>query len=654
MFALYILDLYLCVFCVYKYFTYYQVLDHEAQQVYRVTVLASDQGNPPRNVTQVIQIEVLDLNDNRPTFPASSMVFKVKEGVKVGEEVGSVMAVDRDGGENGRITYTILTGNTYGTFDINKTTGQMFTARQVDYELATEYMMQVKAVDSSAINPQSSIINVKIEVQDENDQSPIFKDDPVLFSISENTPIGTPVWNFTATDMDSGDNGYVQYSLTQQRPKKVFKLDTTTGMLTLMGPLDHEEHREFTLVVTASDQPRDETHRRQASVTARILIEDFNDNSPKFVSRSRVDIMEDEPQGYPVLHVIATDEDSRDNGRVTYIISSGNEDGSFDLDYETGILRIVKVLDRERATQYRLNVTASDHGQPSRSATQVIEVFVEDVNDNPPKFSQELYRANVSEGAPPGTSVIRVTASDRDYGTNSNLTYIIPAGIGDNKFRINPATGDIHTMATLDREEKDQYTLTVYVRDGSFPAQYDTASVLVTLTDINDHAPEFRDSCYPLRVPENTDLSVIHTVLATDRDAGLNGQVRYSITDGNINNKFSIESSTGKLSSRPLDREAQAKYFLVITAEDRAQNALQGICNITITVEDQNDNDPKFSQNRYTATLQEAAPPNTVVLTVRATDEDHGENARITYSLSNETQWLFKIDNETGIITTAG
>ncbi|XP_069943885.1 protein dachsous-like [Cherax quadricarinatus] len=631
-----------------------KVLDHEAKQVYRVTVLASDQGNPPKNVTKVIQIEVLDMNDNRPTFPASSMVFKVKEGVRVGEEVGSVIAVDRDGGENGRVTYTILTGNTYGTFDINKTTGQMFTAKQVDYEMATEYMLQVKAVDSSATNPQSSIINVKIEVQDKNDQSPIFKDDPIIFSISENTAIGTPVWNFTATDLDSGDNGYVQYSLTQQRPKKVFKLDSTTGMLTLMAPLDYEEHREYTLVVTAADQPRDESHRRQASVTARIIIEDYNDNSPKFVSRGRVDIMEDEPRGYPVLHVIATDEDSRDNGRVTYIVSSGNEDGSFALDYETGVLSIVKTLDRERATQYRLNVTASDHGQPPRSATQVIEVFIEDVNDNPPKFSQEMYRANVSEGAPPGTSVIRVTAADRDYGTNSNLTYIIPAGIGDNKFRINPTTGAIHTMATLDREEKDQYTLTVYVRDGSFPAQYDTASVLVTLTDVNDHAPEFRDSCYPLRVPENTDLSVIHTVLATDRDAGLNGKVRYSITEGNINNKFSIGSYSGQLSSRPLDREAHAKYFLVITAEDRASSALRGICNITITVEDQNDNDPKFSQNRYTATLQEDALPDTTVLTVRAVDEDHGENARITYSLSNETQWLFKIDNETGVITTAG
>ncbi|XP_076056754.1 dachsous cadherin-related 1 [Oratosquilla oratoria] len=631
-----------------------KVLDHEAKQLYSVVVLASDQGNPPRTVTKVIQIEVLDLNDNRPKFSSSSLAFKVKEGIPVGEEVGSVIAIDSDGGENGRVTYTILSGNTYGTFDINKTTGHVFTAKEVDYELASEYMLQVKAVDSSATNPQSSIINVKIEVQDENDQAPVFKEDPIIFSISENTPIGTPIWNFTAVDMDSGDNGYVKYSMTKQVPKTLFKLDAVTGMLTLMAPLDYEERQEFTLIVTATDQARDKTSRLATSVTARIIVEDFNDNVPKFVSRSRVDILEDEPEGYAVLHVIATDEDSRDNGRVTYIINSGNEDGHFALEYETGVLTIVKPLDREVATEYRLNVTASDHGKPQHSATQLIEIFIEDVNDNPPQFSIPVYHANVSEGSVPGTFVTRVTATDSDHGTNSNLTYIIPAGIGDNKFRINPATGDIHTVATLDREEKERYTLTVYVRDGSFPAQYDTASVLVSLTDVNDHAPEFRDSCYPLRVPENTDLSIIHTVLATDRDAGLNGHITYSISGGNVGNKFTIDTYSGQLSSRPLDRESRAKYFLEITAEDRGTPAFRGLCNITITVEDQNDNDPKFTQNRYTASIPEDAPPDTTVMTVRATDEDQGDNARITYSLNNETQWLFKINNETGVITTAG
>ncbi|KAF2367299.1 Cadherin [Trinorchestia longiramus] len=631
-----------------------KVLDHEAKSRYSLVVKASDQGESPKHLTKLIQIDVLDVNDNRPTFSASSLTFKVKEGVPIGAKVGSLLSIDEASSGKEDVTYSIAAGNTDDVFDIDRLSGQIFTVREVDYERTQEYQLQIEAVDASAPNPQESIMKVKVEVEDGNDEIPVFAEDPIIFSISENLAIGSTVWNFTATDLDSGDNGRVEYSLAQQAPKKVFKLDSATGVLSLMGPLDFEEQREFTLVVTASDQPRDEEKRLRSSVTAKLSIEDYNDNAPKFVSSNHIDIMEDEPAGYPMLHVIATDEDSGDNGKVTYIISSGNDEGKFSLDYDTGVLSVVKPLDREQTTLYNLNITAFDHGEPQRSSSQIVEIHVEDVNDNAPKFSMLLHRANVSEGSVPGTFVTRVTASDKDYGSNSNLTYIIPAGIGDNKFRINPGTGEIHTVATLDREEKVQYSLTVYVRDGSFPAQYDTASVLVSLSDVNDHAPEFRDSCYPLRVPENTDLSVIHTLLATDKDSGLNGEVTYSLSGEDIGNKFNIDTYSGQLSARPLDREAKSKYFLSISARDRGKPSRIGSCNITVTVEDQNDNDPKFTQTRYTASITEDTPPGSSVLTVQAIDRDYGENSKITYSLSNETQWLFKIDNETGVISTVG
>lgn len=620
---------------------------------YNLVVKASDQGEAPKYHTKLVQIDVLDVNDNRPTFSASSITFKVKEGVSIGEKVGSLLSLN-SGKTDNVVTYSILSGNTNDIFNIDRFSGQIFTVREVDYERTPEYQLQIEAVDASAPNPQENIVKVTVEIEDANDEIPVFPEDPIIFSISENLSIGSTVWNFTATDLDSGDNGRIEYSLAQQAPKKVFKLDSTTGILSLMGPLDFEEQREFTLVVTASDQPRKDVKRLHSSVTAKLLIEDYNDNAPKFVSSDRVDIMEDEPAGYPMLHVIATDDDSGDNGKVTYIINSGNTEGRFALDYGTGVLSIVKSLDREMTTIYNLNITASDHGTPQRSASQIIEIHVEDVNDNAPQFTKPIYKADVSEGSVPGTFVTRVSASDRDSGSNSNLTYIIPAGIGDNKFRINPGTGEIHTVATLDREEKEQYSLTVYVRDGSFPAQYDTASVLVSLSDVNDHAPEFRDSCYPLRVPENTDLSVIHTVLATDKDSGLNSEVTYSLSGEDFENKFSIDTYTGQLSSRPLDREAKSKYSLYIKAIDRGKPSHRGSCNISITVEDQNDNDPKFTQNQYTVTITEDTLTGSSVLKVQASDSDHGENAKITYSLTNETQWLFKIDNETGVITTVG
>ena len=576
------------------------------------------------------------------------------EGTGVGQEIGTVTAEDRDGGENGRVTYTILSGNLYGSFDINKTTGAVFIAREIDRELAAQYSLQVKAVDSSATNPQSNIINIKIEVVDVNDCAPTFKEDPVIFSISENTPVATPVWNFSAVDLDDGPNGVVQYTLTAQWPISVFKINSNSGILTLINSLDHEQYPEFTIVVTATDQAEKESERMSTSVTARVVIEDYNDNAPVFVSRTRVDIMEDEPVGYPLLHVIAIDRDSRDNGRVSYSIVSGNEDGAFSLDAASGILAVTRPLDRESLNQYALNVSAVDHGKPPKSSWQVINIQVEDINDNPPHFVQDVYEANVAENAPLGTFVAKVSATDKDSGTNGNLTYLIPEGIADGKFSVDPATGSIVTAGPLDRELKSSYIVTVYVRDGSFPAQYDTTTVLVEVLDVNDHAPEFGDSCYSLYVPENSDLSIIHTVVATDADAGPNGEITYSITGGNAGNKFSIDLHTGQLSSRPLDREVKDRYLLIITAQDRGTPSRQGFCNITVTVHDENDNDPRFTQSRYTATLPENMEPDTVVLTVQATDADRGNNAKITYSLSNETQWLFKINNETGVLTTTG
>lgn len=214
--------------------------------------------------------------------------------------------------------------------------------------------------------------------------------------------------------------------------------------------------------------------------------------------------------------------------------------------------------------------------------------------------------------------------------------------------------------------------------------QFDVATIVVRVTDVNDHAPEFRlGSCYPLAVPENCEPAVVHTVVATDLDEGANGDITYTITGkfgilhywinpleitytlcfcfclcylgGNFGNKFGIDARSGQLTARKLDRETHARFHLQIMAHDQGNPIMyHGTCNITVTVEDENDNDPRFELAKYMATVAEDVPVGTSVLTVRATDADQGVNARLVYSLSNETHWLFSIDNRSGVITTAG
>lgn len=242
---------------------------------------------------------------------------------------------------------------------------------------------------------------------------------------------------------------------------------------------------------------------------------------------------------------------------------------------------------------------------------------------------------------------------------SGNLTYQIPSGVAEDQFTIDERLATITVKSRIDREQRDTYFFPVYVTDSSTfqsTSNFDVATVSISILDVNDNPPTFKTgSCYPLAVPENNEPEVIHTVAATDKDIGANGVITYSITSGNNGNKFSIDSTTGKLTARTLDRETQAKYHLTITAFDHGSPvALQGSCNITIIVEDQNDNDPVFDTGHYSAVIAEDALIDTSVIKVRATDADLGFNKRIVYSLANESQGLFRIDNKTGIIFTTG
>lgn len=217
--------------------------------------------------------------------------------------------------------------------------------------------------------------------------------------------------------------------------------------------------------------------------------------------------------------------------------------------------------------------------------------------------------------------------------------------------------GKITVANFLDRERKEVYNLPVYIIDSSRSSKtlFDVATLLIKVVDVNDHAPQFKNGvCYRLYVPENNEYGVVHSVTATDADQGLNSQITYAITGGNVGNKFSVDAKTGDLTAKSLDRESFSRYHLTVVAQDKGNPQLQGYCNLTVFVEDQNDNDPKFDEAKYSRSIKEDIAPDTSILRVHASDADIGVNSRIIYSLANESQWLFRIDNKTGIVFTSG
>ena len=332
-----------------------QPLDYEERARYLIAVIARDGGVPPRESRTTVNVTVKDENDSSPEFNHTQLSLTVVENTPLYTEVGRVTAEDAD--RNDRIIYYVIGGNDYGTFAVNSSNGAIIVGRTVDYEESSYHTLQIRALDSNPTNPRSSIINVNIAVDDVNDNPPRFAHDLISIGLVENKPIGTTVHTYSVVDLDSGTRGQVRYEIVSQSPHNdtLFRIEEHTGALVTTREVDYEQVRQVSLVVKATDKPLDSAASLFSTVTTLVIISDKNDNAPVFQSRDRVDVMEDEPVGFPVISVIATDADSELNGRVTYLVVSGNDMGHFTLNSVTGNKR---ALTQDRPRQRCLQQSA--------------------------------------------------------------------------------------------------------------------------------------------------------------------------------------------------------------------------------------------------------------------------------------------------------
>ncbi|XP_052323476.1 protocadherin-16 [Oncorhynchus keta] len=623
---------------------------------YSFTVTATDRGQPSHSATCTLHIQVQSASRAPSKANSLSMSFNSVEEAKPGSMIGSVRSHDVfELPEAGQVTYTVVGGSDRdGTFMVDRQTGDVYLARELDYERSARYTLQIEVDDFSMTLPSSHLVQLDIEVEDSNDHAPRFPGDPVTVVIPENMGPGASIYTFQASDHDgSGPNSLLTYSILHQYPDltDLLVLDPSTGVLTLAQELDHEVTSSLILVVQATDSALNASQRRWGSVTVRVFVTDENDNAPVFSSPSAVSVMEDQPVGFVVLYVVARDADQGENGRVSYFIETGNAGGTFSLNPNTGSLSILKAIDREDQDLLNLTIVAQDHGVPALSSSQLLSVQVIDVNDQVPWFQEKQYQAQITENQPAGTTVLVVSASDLDQGTNGQVTY---GGISDEGFSIHPATGVITTTKALDREAQEQYTLTVYARDGGVPPNFARAAVKIQVLDENDNAPAFSRLYYSLEVPENMEAVELFTLRAIDLDTGDSGEMTYKITTGDPSGDFRVDRKSGVLStSRPLDRERRARYSLTVTALDGGSPALSSTATVEVTLLDVNDHSPQFTSPSYTTDLSEDVPIGSLVLEVSATDLDQGSNSQVLYFLSRGSQGMFIIDQHTGHVITA-
>ncbi|XP_074032325.1 cadherin 87A [Leptinotarsa decemlineata] len=648
--------------------------------VVRITVLVTDITAPTVQQGQgLLVITIGDVNDSPPMFlppwTAENPIYylELKEEQPAGTIVATYKAIDEDSDIAG---YIIHPEHEY--FQINNGTGIVQLKKKIDYEKTKELNFTIVTFDTGVPQLNASAI-VYVKVVNLNDNDPIFSANEYNASIDENSPNGTFIVSVRATDMDAEEYGEISYELIGEHSKN-FAIDNETGYITVANSnfLDHEQINETVIQVVASDgAPRNA--RRSVSVPVNIKINDINDNPPKFSRKDyNVTIMENirlNPP-VPIIQVNATDEDSGLNGNIHYRIISGNDNDSFLLGIETGILYPHKPLFGQ-TREFHLLVEARDGGGNGELYDQAtINVHVLNVNEYRPEFIMPaLSNATVEvleNAATKDYLVMTVKAVDKDENENGRLSYHFKLD-GENvqetsEFIINPITGELRTKQVLDREMKPKYQLILVARDHGTPKWYETIRHLtVLLVDENDNRPEFPGSKstnpYHFFVTENNDNDVlIGRVKALDRDEGNHAKVYYYILSGNDDGTFHLDRSDGGLyANKSFDREQKEEYdllvianndpnFLVASDEAHLDDTDRSIAKIKITINDLNDNPPIFEQSIYYAAVNAMASINDFVTNITAFDPDFGLNGSLTYYIKATNLYKFNSNRSSGSI----
>ncbi|NWQ93618.1 PCDG7 protein, partial [Burhinus bistriatus] len=372
-----------------------------------------------------------------------------------------------------------------------------------------------------------------------------------------------------------------------------------------------------------------------------VEILDINDNSPSFPERNSVlEIIEYTAPGTRFPLEKAQDPDTGVNSLQNYECS---ESSYFTLDIKNGDdgvkypeLILVKSLDREQQAAHNLILTATDSGNPVKSGSTTIQIVVSDGNDNAPEFTQPVYKVTVKEDVAVGSRVLQVTATDRDEGPNAEVKYSffqIPEEFGK-IFKLDPESGEIEITEKLNFEEQEFYELHVQARDGGGLLSH--SKVLIRVADVNNHVPEIVIMSVFSPVPEDTPLGTVIAIFSVqDRDSGANGEVRCSIAERlPFRLEKTFEDYYRVVTSRELDREEVSEYNVTVRAADGGSPSLWSSAVLSLRVLDVNDNAPVFAEARYSARLAENNAAGALVLTVRASDADWGQNARVRYRLS--------------------
>ncbi|XP_060742402.1 protocadherin gamma-C5-like isoform X3 [Tachysurus vachellii] len=557
---------------------------------------------------QRVLVDIVDVNDNSPQFPALNSSLEVSEAAAPGTRFRLESARDPDMGANSLRTYR-LEPNDFFTLNVEmKSDGskvpELVLEKALDREVRAAYRLLLTAVDGGQPERSGTTL-LLITVLDVNDNAPVFDEPVKRVSLLENSPSGTIVAKFNATDADSGTNGDISFlfsKYTSERILEVFSVDVKTGELRVIGDVDYEQASVYDITVQARDGG---TPAIEGSCHIKVEILDVNDNTPEVTLTSLTSpISEDAPAGTVIALISARDLDSGKNGQVTLKVSQGLPFKLESVFGEHYTLVTDGPLDRERVPEYTVVVTVTDAGSPPLSSKKTFVVSLSDVNDNAPVFSQPYYSIDIMENNSPSTSLMTVSASDPDLGDNGRLTYSILASTVHGSpvssyVYINPENGNIFTMRSLDYEQMNAFKIEVQVQDSGVPPRSSNITVHVFVIDQNDNPPVILyptnsgDTGLQLTMPRSAPVGhLVNKIVGYDPDSGHNAWLFYSIAPGEDAEFFRIGEHTGELrTARKLyeveaESQERSSYSFVVVVQDNGQPNQSTSATVTINVEE--------------------------------------------------------------------
>ncbi|NXM50886.1 PCDA2 protein, partial [Gymnorhina tibicen] len=547
-----------------------------------------------------VELEVTDINDNAPIFPAARKNLSIAELSVPGSRFPLEGASDADIGANAQLSYTLSPSDHFRldvkSKDEKKISVVLVLTKSLDRETIPVHRLVLTASDGGRPS-LTGTMELVISVLDANDNAPEFNQSVYKVQLSENIAPGTVFCQLTATDKDEGSNREIYYSFSDtisSKAQDLFIIDKKSGEIRTAGELDFEDIQSYDLEIEARDQgtPPLSSH---CSVELEVL--DVNDNAPEVsVTSLSVPVPEDASVGTVVALLSVSDRDSGANGRVrcwVWPASPFGLEATFAGSYSL-VLR--EALDRERVSEYEVEVRAEDGGAPSLRGRRGVRVPVSDVNDNAPAFAQAVYTVLARENNAAGAELARLWARDPDEAGNGRVSYSVWEGGVGGGWR--PASSYV--------------SFEVRAVDAGEPPLCGNATVQVFVLDENDNAPALLPpagsgpeagvgvageawSAAAAGSGSGTQWAwaawgapagqVVAKIRAVDADSGYNAWLRYELWEPRGKGPFRVGLYSGEVSTaRALEEADGPRQRLVIVVRDHGEPARSATATLSVSL----------------------------------------------------------------------